>query len=217
MLPLGGKPLIQLAVEEAFAAGIRRIAVVVGPGRDSIRNRLLATPLVDTEISFPVQSSPLGVGDALARARSFVRETPFAVILPDQGLLALRSATAQLLAAWRPGPAIWSALVRIPAADVPYFPGALALQLGRSVYRKTRQVERMMDQGQECVGAAVRAIGRTVLPPAIFDFLGTGKEDLASVYIRSTLPHYAVLLEGEPWDVGTTEGHRRFASRITVG
>jgi len=216
MLSVGGKPLIQVVVEEALAAGIRRIAVVVRPGKESIRECLMAKPGIGAELVFPVQPKPLGVVDALACARPFLGEKPFVMILPDQGLLAARSATAQLLAAWQPGPTIWSALVRIPSADIHCFPGARAVRLGRWINPVAREVHGFAKPGGENGRQAVRAIGRTVLPPAIFDHLGGSVDDLAAIYTRSGLPHHAIVLAGEPWDLGTVDGYRRFEPAVAA-
>jgi len=108
MLPIGGLPMIHYAVEEAAAAGIEEIVVVIAPGKDIIR-RYFTEPAdprglpkgagaavdgIDPEarlaalqqrvsFSFVVQDPPDGLGGAILQARSVVRQRPFALLLPD--------------------------------------------------------------------------------------------------------------------------------------
>jgi UTP--glucose-1-phosphate uridylyltransferase len=213
LLLVGGKPLIQVVVEEAVAAGLNRIAVVIRPGKESIREWLLANRPRGAELAFPMQQEPLGAADAVAHARRFVGGAPFALLLPDQGILAARSATRQLLSAWQPGPGIWSALVQIPAMELPLFPGARTLHLGSVLDRGARAVVDIPENGNGCT---LRAIGRTLLSPEIFHFFKDGDEQLAAIYRRSSLPHRAVVLDGAPWDVGTTAGYRHYEASIAA-
>ena len=107
LLPVVDKPTIQYVVEEALAAGLTDLGVVVGPGKDAIgahfaRDAALEGVLADkgadalleavrratlpdglTEI---VQDEPRGLGDAVARAEGFVGGEAFAVLLADDFL-----------------------------------------------------------------------------------------------------------------------------------
>src|SRR5439155_11441807 len=103
-----------------------------------------------------------------------------------------------------------------PTADLPYFPGACAVRLGRRLENGAYEVAGIRDDGRERTAWVLRALGRTVLPPAIFDHLHAGESDLGTVYAGSALPHRAVVLEGQPWDLGTTEGYRRFEPTIAA-
>ncbi len=42
MLPVGEKPMIQVAIEELSASGIRKIAIVIRQGKEGIREYLLS-------------------------------------------------------------------------------------------------------------------------------------------------------------------------------
>jgi UTP--glucose-1-phosphate uridylyltransferase len=104
MLPINGKPLIQLTVEEAVASGIETIILIVGRGKDLLaehfrRNIHLETLLRTrgqnadadavrdiaelAEIRIVEQGDPRGLAHAVTCARSQVGDEPFAVILPD--------------------------------------------------------------------------------------------------------------------------------------
>jgi UTP--glucose-1-phosphate uridylyltransferase len=123
MLPVVDKPLIQYAVEEARAAGIDQFCMVTGRGKtalvehfdiafeleatlrerdkqDALRN--LSGTLVEPGSMVTVrQQVPLGLGHAIWCARAFIGDDPFAVLLPDDLVLADTPCLAQLAAAYR--------------------------------------------------------------------------------------------------------------------
>lgn len=121
MLPLIDKPLIQYAVEEARAAGIENIVFVSSPGKPmlndyfrtniwlegqlSSKNNVDALRVVrDVSLSpksfwITYQNEALGLGHAIWTAKEFVKNQPFAVILPDDFIHSDRSAIGQMIEA----------------------------------------------------------------------------------------------------------------------
>lgn len=121
MLPVAGKPIIQYAVEEAAAAGIETIILVVRPSnklaiqghfsRDPeleslLRNRqqFAAAHVVRQlaefgELRYVEQEKPLGLAQAISCAAPLVGDEPFAVLLPDVIINASEPATLQLIQA----------------------------------------------------------------------------------------------------------------------
>ena len=105
MLTVVDKPLVQYAVEEALSAGIERIVLVTGRGKEMLADHFDYTPELETALSsrhkeellqqvrsvvpppgslfFVRQNEPLGLGHAVWCARHLVGNAPFAVILPD--------------------------------------------------------------------------------------------------------------------------------------
>jgi len=104
MLPVVDKPTIQYVVEEAVAAGLRDILMVIGKGKRAIeehfdRNFELEAELAAkgkqallravrriselANIHFVWQKEQRGLGDAIACARDHVGDEPFAVLLGD--------------------------------------------------------------------------------------------------------------------------------------
>src|SRR5580693_2455844 len=100
MLPVGRKPVVQYVVEELSLSGIRQLLFVTGPGKTSIENHFdlnsdLIALLRETgreeqlaelafernlvEYFYTRQRRQLGLGHAVACARSFVGENPFVV------------------------------------------------------------------------------------------------------------------------------------------
>ncbi|MBV7435556.1 UTP--glucose-1-phosphate uridylyltransferase GalU [Cardiobacteriaceae bacterium TAE3-ERU3] len=105
MLPVVDKPLIQYAVDEAYAAGIRTMVFVTGRNKWSItehydvayeleseleqRNKQEFLKIVreikpdDMRVVYIRQELALGLGHAVLCARPIVRDRPFAVLLAD--------------------------------------------------------------------------------------------------------------------------------------
>ena len=104
MLPLVDRPAIQYVVEEAVAAGITDILVVTGRGTRAVADHFDRAPELERELEesgklealahvrsvsdlanlhYVRQGQALGLGHAVGRARAFVGDDPFAVLLPD--------------------------------------------------------------------------------------------------------------------------------------
>ena len=86
LLPVGSKPAIHWAVEEAAAAGLREIAVVVSAAKPLIRSYLESGGLASelgVSFEFVLQKEQLGLADALWCCRHVVGGDPFGLLLPD--------------------------------------------------------------------------------------------------------------------------------------
>ncbi len=103
LLPIVDTPAIQLVVEEALAAGLEDVIVVLGPGQDALRAHFAPDPALETELEargkkealeavrratrpevrFVVQEEALGLGHAVSVAAQLIGDEPFAVLLGD--------------------------------------------------------------------------------------------------------------------------------------
>jgi UTP--glucose-1-phosphate uridylyltransferase len=105
MLPIVDKPLIQHAVEEAVAAGIRQMIFVTGRNKRAIEDHFdkayeleaeleaggkekllsMVRDMVPSDVSFAYVRQPeaLGLGHAVLCARPLVGDKPFALLLAD--------------------------------------------------------------------------------------------------------------------------------------
>ena len=108
LLPIVDRPLIQYAVDEAREAGIEQIIFVTGRGKTAIvehfdiayelehtmRERgkdlsvLEPTRATPGDIITVRQQVPLGLGHAIWCARAIVGDEPFAILLPDELMVA---------------------------------------------------------------------------------------------------------------------------------
>ena len=103
-LPVVDKPAIQYVVEEAVAAGIRDVLMIIGRNKNAIANHFDSVPELEekltakgddsklgrvrkssdlADVHLLRQGEPKGLGHAIGRAQQHVGETPFAVMLGD--------------------------------------------------------------------------------------------------------------------------------------
>lgn len=118
MLPIVDKPLIQYAIEEARAAGIDQFCMVTGRGKtalvehfdlayeleatlrargkDDALAQLKGSTVEPGSMVTMRQQVPMGLGHAIWCARAFIGDDPFAIMLPDDLILADTSWVKQL-------------------------------------------------------------------------------------------------------------------------
>lgn len=103
MLPLGTRPTIQLVAEELVGAGFREILIVTGRQKRAIEDHFDpgdgiapddkcedCSQLFDTtavQFFYTRQSSPRGLGDAVALAAEFIGDANFVVALGDSVII----------------------------------------------------------------------------------------------------------------------------------
>ncbi len=104
MLPVVDKPAIQYVVEEAVAADIADILIILGRNKNNISNHFDAVPELEStltnkgdlqrllrvkessdlaDIHYTRQGEPKGLGHAVLRAKAHVGDSTFAVLLGD--------------------------------------------------------------------------------------------------------------------------------------
>lgn len=237
MMPVGRKLLIQLALEEAIAAGVRDVCVVIRKGKEAIREYLLwgrrhgfgkstTKKLRHCKLTFVYQARWDGLGGALRAARGFVNGEPFLMILPDQFLLTHNSsASRQLVAQYKfDQPAVLSSMVKIQKREIRYFRGCKGFVTDGDPYGQPAPISRMLSEAETRRSFAhlpyeIRAFGRTVFPARIFSYLGakfvnrrTGEVDLWKTYQKfpEQIPHFGCLLQGCPCDIGTLDRYYHY-------
>lgn len=216
LFPVGNKPAIHYVVEEAVAAGIDAILLVVSRGKEALVNyfdraselehhleqaskghlrKALALPPV--HVQFVRQQEPKGLGDAVRLAKPFVGDEPFAVLLPDDLLFGPRPALAGLLEAY--------AACRAPVVALKVMPDDVLHRYG--VARVTPagdrfKIEEIVEKPREAPPSNYAVIGRYVLTPDLFPHLealtpGVGGELQLTDALRGYLAHGSVY--GVPW------------------
>ena len=200
MLPIGNKPLIQHAVEEVIASGIKEVILVAPPGKSIIRehfsrNRSLEATLQQrgrksdaeairslselAEIRIACQEKPLGLGHAVACARELVNGEPFALILPDAFIVAERPCLAQLMECYEQLPASYIATREVLAEEVSRF-GMIEVspveqgQWPGRLYQVSGLVEK---PAPAATPSRFGIFGRYLLEPEIFECLERAAPD----------------------------------------
>ena len=234
MLPLVDKPVIQYIVEEAAAAGIEQILIITNRGKNPIEDyfdyapdleeRLIADgKLRDArivrevadmaDVYFVRQKETKGLGHAVWRARSFVNEEPFAVLLGDDIMLSETPVLRQLVTAAEQNECSAVAVRQVPDELITKYSSVkLEEKLSDRVYRISDMNEKPTLE-EKLSDFAI--LGRYVLTPAIFDILentppGRNNEIQLTDGMR-TLCHRekmcAVDFEGRRYDTGNLKGY----------
>ncbi len=242
LLPVLDTPVIHLAVEEATAAGIEQVVIVVSPhqgaiatyfdgssdvariletqGRSALLERVSALTKAVT-ISYVQQREPLGNGHAVLVAQESVGDEPFAVLFPDDVILGSESTVGRMAEVYREtgGPVV--GVAETPEETIPQ-KGVVAptSQDGR-VYEISGLVEK---PSIEEAPSNLAVVGRYVLPPEIFSALertapGAGGEIWLADGIAALLKTHrgtAYRFPGELFDTGVPAGLLKASIRAAL-
>ena len=232
MLPLVDRPLIQYVVEEARDAGIERIVIVTGRGKNAIEDhfdtsfeleQMLAEKgkeaLLDEvqkiseliPLSYVRQKQALGLGHAVLQARDLVGDQPFAVLLGDDIVDADEPCIGQMMKLYerRGNPVI--ALQEVPRAETRQY-GIVA---GEKVEDRVVKITDMVEKpSPDKAPSNLAIIGRYLLPPEIFQILDETRSDVGGeIQLTSALktllsrrPIDGYLFEGKRYDAGDKLG-----------
>ena len=233
MLPIVDKPLIQYAVDEARAAGIEQFCLVTGRGKTAIVEHFdIAYELESTlrgrgrdaelkalrEAQLPPgavvtvrQQEPLGLGHAIWCARAFVGDDPFAILLPDDVVLAETPCMRQLADAYHETGGCIVAVTEVPREHTNRYG---ILKVGRDQGRLVEVTGLVEKPAPEVAPSNLSIIGRYVLMPEVIDHLarmerGAGGEVQltdAMAKLIGTQPFHGVRYEGRRFDCGDKVG-----------
>jgi UTP--glucose-1-phosphate uridylyltransferase len=237
MLPLVDKPIIQYGVEEAVAAGVEQVIIVTSTHKGAIEDHFDLNHELEhfleekgeieklrqvrsisdlAQIAYVRQKEQLGLGHAVLMAKDLIGHEPFAVILPDDVVVADRPCIGQLIHAYHQTHGSVVALMEVPHDETSRYgviagePVEEALNHGR--LRKLSKLVEKPDPDKAPSNLAI--IGRYVLTPKIFDKLeqtprGAGGEIQLTDAIQALMEEQAVYgyeFEGTRHDAGTTMG-----------
>jgi UTP--glucose-1-phosphate uridylyltransferase len=224
MLPLVDRPLVQYVVEEAKAAGIERIVIVTGRGKNAIEDHFdtsfeLETMLEERgkedllaivreisdmiPISYVRQKTALGLGHAILQAKDLVGKEAFAVLLGDDIVDSREPCIGQMMRLYekRGNPVI--AIQEVAREETRQYGIVAGERDGDRVVRITEMVEK---PAPEKAPSNLAIIGRYILPPEIFEILEETRSDAGGeIQLTSGL---ATLLERRPIDGYLFEGKR---------
>ena len=234
MLPLVDKPVLQYIVEEAVSAGVEQILIITNRGKSPIEDyfdyapdlesRLLADgkdkeaktirAVADmADVYFVRQKETKGLGHAVWRAKSFVGNEPFAILLGDDIMLSETPVLKQLVDAAEANSCSAIAIREFPGEEIcKYSSVKLEEKLSDRVYRIGDMNEKpTMDERL----SNFAIMGRYVLTPAIFDILeqtppGRNNEIQLTDGMRQLChvePMCAVDFEGKRYDTGNLKGY----------
>ncbi|MBQ7473306.1 MAG: UTP--glucose-1-phosphate uridylyltransferase GalU [Oscillospiraceae bacterium] len=234
MLPLVDKPVIQYIVEEAVAAGIEEILIITNRGKSAIENYFDYAPDLEerlildgkphdarivrevadmADVFFLRQKETKGLGHAVWRAKSFVGDEPFAILLGDDIMLSETPVLKQLVTAAETNECSAVAVRQVPdELIVKYSSVKLEEKLSERVYRISDMNEKpTLDEKL----SDYAILGRYVLTPAIFDILEhTAPGRNSEIQLTDGMKELchrekmcAVDFEGRRYDTGNLKGY----------
>ncbi len=232
MLAVVDKPLIQYAVEEAREAGIEDFIFVTGRGKSLIedhfdhaveleqvlkergKDEALRSVLdcMPGRVFYTRQLQPLGLGHAVWCARGFVDGGPFAVLLPDDLILAEPGCLKQMMEVYRETGGNLVAVEDVPRAHTMRYGILDVVEDDGRLARARGLVEK---PAPEDAPSTLSIIGRYILGPEIFPHLdrhelGAGDEiQLTDAMARTIgdVPFHGLRFSGKRFDCGGKLGY----------
>ena len=234
IMTLVDRPLIQYAIDEARAAGIKEFIFVTSRGKSALEDYFDAAPELENAlrkkgktdllealktttmesgaIAYIRQQKPLGLGHAVWCARRLLANEPFAVILPDDVIAAETPCLQQMVEAHAETGGNMVAAMEVPADKTSAY-GVLDIKedMGSVV-----SVKGMVEK--PALGTApsnLAVIGRYILTPEIMNNLnkiktGAGGEvqltDAIAQEISASDNVYGFRFRGQRFDCGSKSG-----------
>ena len=236
MLPVVDKPLIQYAVEEAYAAGIRHMIFVTGRNKRAIedhfdtayelenelevagKHELLtlvrSIQATDMDFSYVRQPRSLGLGHAVLCAEHMVGNEPFAVLLADDLMTGPpngKPVLAQMAEQFKTLQQSVLAVQEVPLDQTRRYGIVAGEKSGEHLMKVSAMVEK---PAPEAAPSRMAVAGRYILTPAVFKHIrsqkpGVGGELQLTDGIASLLSEesvYAFEYRGKRYDCGSKEG-----------
>ncbi len=233
MLPVVDKPLIQYAVEEAYAAGVREMIFVTGRHKRPIEDHFDMTLELevalekankadllaavrgvkpdDMECIYVRQSQALGLGHAVLCAQRLVGDQPFAVLLADDLMVGTPPVLSQMVEQFNEWRVSILAVQEVPQEHTRRY-GVVA---GTQIHERLMDVSRIVEKpAPEVAPSRWGVAGRYILTPGVFKEiatqpLGVGGEIQLTDGIAALLRRekvFAYQYEGRRYDCGSKEG-----------
>lgn len=235
MLPIVDKPTIQFIVEEAKKSGIEDILIVTGKNKRPIEDHFDSNPELEqnlqekgktgllkmsreithlgVNIYYTRQPYPAGLGDAIARGRSFVGDEPFVVMLGDDLMMDKVPLTKQLIDRYNETHASTIAVMPVPHSEVSKYG---IIEPDTEIVPGLINVKSFVEKpAVDKAPSDYAIIGRYLLTPEIFTILaeqkpGQGGEIQLTDAIdtmNKTQRVFAHVFKGERHDVGNKENY----------
>jgi len=232
MLPIVDKPMIQYAVEEAKACGIDEFIIITGKHKRAIEDHFDAAFKLEESLkksgkkklleeinrlshlnfAYIRQREALGLGHALSRAKPFVRDEPFAVLLSDDIIDPDDTLLRDMIHLYKELKSPVLAIEKVPLSDISRYGVISGKRVKDNVYRINDLVEK---PPAENAPSDMAIIGRYILTPDLFEILeslkpGKGGEiqltDALSGLLKSRAI-YGYLFTGKRYDAGDKVGY----------
>ena len=234
IMTLVDRPLVQYAIDEARAAGIKEFIFVTSRGKGALEDYfdnapqleaelrkkgktelleiLKSTNMDSGEIAYMRQHKPLGLGHAVWCARRLIANEPFAVILPDDVIAAEKPCLAQMVEAFEQTQSNIVAAMEVPDHMTSSY-GILDIKEDMGSIVSTKGMVEKPGPGMAPSNLAV--IGRYILTPTVLQKLnrkeaGAGGEiqltDAIDAAREDGEEVYGFRFQGQRFDCGSKAG-----------
>ena len=234
ILTLVDRPLIQYAIDEARAAGIKEFIFVTSrgksaledyfdhspeleatlrrAGKDALLEILRETNMDSGAIAYVRQNRPLGLGHAVWCARRLIGDEPFAVLLPDDVIAAEKPCLQQMVEAYAQTGGNIVAAMEVPVAKTSSY-GVLDVAEDMGSVVSVKGMVEKPKPGDAPSNLAV--IGRYILSPKVMSNLdkvkpGAGGEiqltDAIAKEAKTPGTVFGYRFRGQRYDCGTKAG-----------
>ena len=234
IMTLVDRPLIQYAIDEARAAGIKEFIFVTSRGKGALEDYFDLAPTLEQElrrknktdllevlkstnmdsgaIAYVRQHKALGLGHAVWCARRLIANEPFAVILPDDVIAAEKPCLQQMVEAYEETGGNVVAAMEVPQEKTSSY-GVLDIEddMGQIVQVKGMVEKPPADEAP----SNLAVIGRYILNPSVLRSLnqmktGAGGEiqltDAIAKEIGGENGVYGYRFRGQRFDCGSKSG-----------
>jgi len=233
MLPVVDKPLIQYAVEEAYAAGVREMIFVTGrhkrpiedhfdmtfelevaleqAGKQELLDVVRTVKPNDMECVYVRQAQALGLGHAVLCGQRLIGNEPFAVLLADDLMVGSPPVLRQMVEQFEEWRASILAVQEVPAEQTRRY----GIVDGTEVNDRMMDISRIVEKpAPEDAPSRLGVAGRYILTPGVFHEIasqqrGVGGEIQLTDGIAALLRRekvFAYRYEGKRYDCGSKEG-----------
>lgn len=235
IMTLVDRPLIQYAIDEARAAGIKEFIFVTAKGKSALEDyfdgapelektlrkkgktdllkELRATDMESGAIAYIRQREALGLGHAVWCARRLISDEPFAVILPDDVIAAEKPVLQQMVEQYAETGGNMVAAMKVQPEEVSSY-GILSISKteGKLITVDDMTEKPTLDEAR----SRHAVIGRYILEPHIMNRLsdlkqGSGDEiqltDAIAQEARDEGNVYGYCFEGRRYDCGSKAGY----------
>ena len=234
IMTLVDRPLVQYAIDEARAAGIKEFIFVTSRGKSALEDYFDHSPMLEQElrrkgkdelletlkqtnmesgaIAYIRQHRALGLGHAVWCARRLIANEPFAVILPDDVIAAETPCLQQMVEAYEETGGNMVAAMEVPPEQAPSY-GVLDVSQDMGSIVQVRGMVEKPEQDKAPSNLAV--IGRYILTPSVLTNLnkmkaGSGGEiqltDAIAQEIDNNNSVYGYRFRGQRFDCGSKAG-----------
>ena len=230
LLPLNNKPIIEYIVEEVLKSGIEEIVFVISRcdkltkkyfSNDKILKKFLKKKdkkdslnilknIPKFKMHFVIQKTADGNGDAIIKAKKYLKNEPFLLLFGDDIIINGNSCT-DLLKAYQGTQTITLGLTEVDEENAKRYG---IIKTKDPLTKKIIKLDNIMEKPNKVEGKTYAFIGRAILTSKVFDYLEDMKFKKKEIGLSQALENmmqeenvYGCIINGKRYDVGYKEGY----------